>query len=1298
MLLSSADAIFVNGTAVDAVYSMGVKVWPFDDAMYFWHTALANVGSSQARVFYVGDSILEGTGSSVRAKRSLDLMATELVDTNPVTGYGVSEYLPAHYGMPVTITPWAPTWHDSQSGTITDYFGAMQDGYGAGTKDNTYGLGLRSSDFSTGAIRTYTVYGTDIDVWTAAGGQFQYSIDGGAYSATIDTSTQDASADITQVSGLGAGSHTVSIKCILGALHFLGFTVYDGGRDKGIVNFDACNYGSSLVDIYDWTNGSAPQNAKFVRGLTLANPHLVVLNSGINNDPTLTIAQITQQYSKLIDIVRATVPQATVVVSLVYKQFVGSTIMNTSGETIDQFYTAADAFFPSKKVPTLYLSDHMPNVYDDTTGLYQADGLHLTDAGHALMASVYEQYINPNYAVSPNPVVLTWNAASASPLAVLSAGGTVVAPSSNGTYCKVASTDELTGFVYFEIDLYGNDAVTNSTPVGGGVGTYSGTGALTNTFAGSSYYKDDVGVYLVTGNPTNSILPYFQASSLSADILSDINNVAGSTAINAHFRLGIAVSVAARKVWFRSVWTGGASAYMGGGDPTTGTSPTVTLEGTGPLYAMGSSNDSVSPVGIVSVADMVSAAPSSYSFIDGTPAAPVPMSLSGTLPGGTVGTAYTATLTISGTYVSPVTFTGQPSWMSISGTGAVTGTPTTAETEAFSIQATDSSSTPQVATSSQTIIVSAAPAFTLTGSLPAGTVGVAYSATLTLGGTYTTPVVFTGQPSWMSISSVGAATGTPTTAETDSGTITITDSNSVTATLAYSIVVSAADAYPDIVYSGSNTLAGNNNTHIPLPSGATAGQYCIVALSQDTGTYGATPSGWTVISKLTVTVDDQVFVVVGKFLDSSDITTNYAAFTGSGAVVGISAVFDNVNASAPLGAIGTGISNDNNSKPISIVAPSVTTTHDDTVQVAVFGVDAASGYASGTTLAAPSGYTKIADINISSGGYCPLMMAYMPLAATGDSGTATAIDSVDNGGWGATMITLNKVGPLAMTLSGTIPNGIVGVSYSARLALGGNFATPVVAGLSSGTLPSWMTATADTTGITYTGVPSATASAVTFTPQATDANAQVAVGPAQSVAVAAASTTFATLDSSQATYGSAISNGNLTGTFGDSSGGLSAQSECTVQSSIGNRYYEATIGNLGTTVYLGWGTSAYSGGIPGFAYSDPATSFGFESSGIMVYGQTSEGNSGVIFATGDTLGLYLAAGGGIYIRNLSGTWPTGHNPDVGGDTPLFTLRSESWRPGIGGVAPGSNQSVITVNFGATAFTGTPPIGATGWTV
>jgi hypothetical protein len=82
------------------------------------------------------------------------------------------------------------------------------------------------------------------------------------------------------------------------------------------------------------------------------------------------------------------------------------------------------------------------------------------------------------------------------------------------------------------------------------------------------------------------------------------------------------------------------------------------------------------------------------------------------LPNATVGTAYSATLTATGgtpPYVWSLAAGSLPSGLTLSSSGILSGTPSTTDLINFTVQAKDSSTSPQAATQSQSITINASP-------------------------------------------------------------------------------------------------------------------------------------------------------------------------------------------------------------------------------------------------------------------------------------------------------------------------------------------------------------------------------------------------------------------------------------------------------------------------------------------------------------------------------------------------------------------------------------------------------------
>jgi len=164
------------------------------------------------------------------------------------------------------------------------------------------------------------------------------------------------------------------------------------------------------------------------------------------------------------------------------------------------------------------------------------------------------------------------------------------------------------------------------------------------------------------------------------------------------------------------------------------------------------------------------------------------------LPGGRTGTAYSATLEASGgtpPYTWAITSGSLPDGLSLdSGTGEISGTPTTIGTFSFTVTVTDTAS--DTATESFSIEI-VEQLQMLTTSLPPAMEGFSYSTTVEASGgvtPYTWAVTSGSLPDGLSLdSATGEISGTPTTVGTVSFTLTVTDAESFTDSRGFSIVV-----------------------------------------------------------------------------------------------------------------------------------------------------------------------------------------------------------------------------------------------------------------------------------------------------------------------------------------------------------------------------------------------------------------------------------------------------------------------------------------------------------------------------
>lgn len=401
---------------------------------------------------------------------------------------------------------------------------------------------------------------------------------------------------------------------------------------------------------------------------------------------------------------------------------------------------------------------------------------------------------------------------------------------------------------------------------------------------------------------------------------------------------------------------------------------------------------------------------------------------------GTVGVSYTASLSATGT--KPITWSKTsgdlPGGLELSTSGDISGTPSTAGTFAFTVQAANEAGTDS-ADFTITIASKDAPGLPsiTTTSLPFGTKGTSYSASLSAEGTkpITWSKISGDLPGGLELSTSGDISGTPTAVGTFAFTVQATNSVG-SASMVFTITIAAP------VLPGSPTI-----TTTSLPSGVSGTAYRAV-LTAD----GTTPITWSVTAG---SLPVGLSLSEAGVISGTPTTANSYKFT-------VMARNSAGSATRELTLRIIASSSGGEDKPTSRTRPSITTS----------SVSAGTTGTSYRYSLAASGSTPIIWSLVSGA-----LPAGLRLSSSGViSGTPT-----ESGTFTFVVQARNTVGSISQILSITVntassssssdvapsittsslPDGTEGTSYTADLKAEGT--TPITWSVESGSLPSGLT-------------------------------------------------------------------------------------------------------------------------------------------------------------------------------------------------------------------------------------------------
>ena len=390
------------------------------------------------------------------------------------------------------------------------------------------------------------------------------------------------------------------------------------------------------------------------------------------------------------------------------------------------------------------------------------------------------------------------------------------------------------------------------------------------------------------------------------------------------------------------------------------------------------------------------------------------------LPNGVVSVPYSQNLAATGG-TTPYTWTlatgSLPAGLTLSSSGAIGGTPTTAGSPSFTVTVKDSGG---LTAGPQSLTITINPALSITTTLlPNGAVNAAYSAPLAATGgvpPYSNWTVSSGSlPSGLTLnSSTGVIGGTPTATGSPSFSVTVKDSAGNTSTPAnLSITI----------------VSGLTITTTSLPNGTVG-----IAYNQTLQAAGGTPpySNWT--------------VSVGSLPNGLTLNSSSGAITGTPATAAKSTFSVTVQDSASTTSPAQQLS-------ITIVNPVTITTS------SLPGGSVGASYSQG--LAAIGGTPPYSNWTVSSGSLPGGLSLNSSSGVIGGTPNATgafpfSVTVKDSNGVASQPASLSIaiVGSLTITTT-TLPNGTVGSPYSQTLAAAGG--TQPYTWTLSGSLPAGLT-------------------------------------------------------------------------------------------------------------------------------------------------------------------------------------------------------------------------------------------------
>ncbi len=252
-----------------------------------------------------------------------------------------------------------------------------------------------------------------------------------------------------------------------------------------------------------------------------------------------------------------------------------------------------------------------------------------------------------------------------------------------------------------------------------------------------------------------------------------------------------------------------------------------------------------------------------------------------TIPDGIAGVAYSQNIIATGgtaPYAYAITTGALPAGITLSSAGLLSGTSTVAGTFTFTVTATDATTgtgAPYSAATSYTVTF-AAPTISLAPTtLPAATVGMAYSQTVTAsGGTspHTYAVTAGALPAGLTLAANGTLSGTATAGGTFNFTVTATDALSFTGSQAYTLTSNAPTLVLAPTTLPAGTIATAYSQSVTASGGTSPYTYAV--------TTGTLPAGLALATNGTISGTPTAAGTFNFTVTATDASTGTGPYTG----------------------------------------------------------------------------------------------------------------------------------------------------------------------------------------------------------------------------------------------------------------------------------------------------------------------------------------------------------------------------------------------------------------------------------